>query len=131
MIKAEHRGDRLSVGKDGQDVRVLAKGVEYAAMGAVLAASLVETVARDPLFGAIALVGGSALAAWAGLTRVRRRLAVGAGEERAVVRKGQVVARTMMSCTLAVDHRVVDGAMGAQFLQTLRAYVEQPASMLV
>jgi pyruvate dehydrogenase E2 component (dihydrolipoamide acetyltransferase) len=58
-------------------------------------------------------------------------LAVGAGEERAVVRKGQVVARTMMTCTLAVDHRVVDGAMGAQFLQTLRAYVEQPAAMLV
>jgi pyruvate dehydrogenase E2 component (dihydrolipoamide acetyltransferase) len=58
-------------------------------------------------------------------------LAVGKGEERAVVRKGQVVVRNMMSCTLAVDHRVVDGAMGAQFLQTLRAYVEQPASMLV
>jgi len=58
-------------------------------------------------------------------------LAVGMGEERAVVRKGQVVVRNMMSCTLAVDHRVVDGAMGAQFLQTLRAYVEQPASMLV
>jgi pyruvate dehydrogenase E2 component (dihydrolipoamide acetyltransferase) len=58
-------------------------------------------------------------------------LAVGMGEERAVVRKGQMVARNMMSCTLAVDHRVVDGAMGAQFLQTLRAYVEQPASMLV
>ena len=57
-------------------------------------------------------------------------LAIGMGEERAVVRKGQVVARNMMSCTLAVDHRVVDGAMGAQFLQTLRAYVEQPASML-
>jgi pyruvate dehydrogenase E2 component (dihydrolipoamide acetyltransferase) len=58
-------------------------------------------------------------------------LAVGKGEERAVVRKGQVVVRNMMSCTLAVDHRVVDGAMGAQYLQTLRAYVEQPASMLV
>jgi pyruvate dehydrogenase E2 component (dihydrolipoamide acetyltransferase) len=58
-------------------------------------------------------------------------LAVGVGEERAVARKGQIVARNMMSCTLAVDHRVVDGAMGAQFLQTLRAYVEQPASMLV
>ena len=57
-------------------------------------------------------------------------LAVGAGEERAVVRKGQVVVRNMMNCTLAVDHRVVDGAMGAQFLQTLRAYVEQPAAML-
>ena len=58
-------------------------------------------------------------------------LAVGVGEERAVVRKGQMVVRNMMSCTLAVDHRVVDGAMGAQFLQTLRAYVEQPAAMLV
>jgi pyruvate dehydrogenase E2 component (dihydrolipoamide acetyltransferase) len=58
-------------------------------------------------------------------------LAVGAGEERAVVRKGVMVVRNMMSCTLAVDHRAVDGAMGAQFLQTLRAYVEQPAAMLV
>lgn len=57
-------------------------------------------------------------------------LAVGAGEERVVVRKGQMVVRNMMNCTLAVDHRVVDGAMGAQFLQTLRAYVEQPAAML-
>jgi pyruvate dehydrogenase E2 component (dihydrolipoamide acetyltransferase) len=46
-------------------------------------------------------------------------LAVGAGEERPVVRKGQVVVRNMMNCTLAVDHRVVDGAMGAQFMQTL------------
>ncbi|UYN97757.1 MAG: pyruvate dehydrogenase complex dihydrolipoamide acetyltransferase [Enhydrobacter sp.] len=58
-------------------------------------------------------------------------LAVGVGEPRPVVRDGQVVVRTMMSCTLAVDHRVVDGAMGAQFLQTLRTYVEQPAAMLV
>ena len=58
-------------------------------------------------------------------------LAVGVGEERVVARKGEMVIRTMMSCTLAVDHRVVDGAMGAQFLQTLRTYIEQPAAMLV
>jgi pyruvate dehydrogenase E2 component (dihydrolipoamide acetyltransferase) len=57
-------------------------------------------------------------------------LAVGAGEERVVARKGQMVIRNMMSVTLAVDHRVVDGAMGAQFMQTLKAYVEQPAAML-
>jgi pyruvate dehydrogenase E2 component (dihydrolipoamide acetyltransferase) len=57
-------------------------------------------------------------------------LAVGAAEERAVVRKGQIVVRNMINCTLAVDHRVVDGAMGAQYLQTLRAYIEQPAAML-
>ena len=58
-------------------------------------------------------------------------LAVGAGEERVVVRAGEMVVRNMMSCTLAVDHRVVDGALGAQYLQTLRSYIEQPASMLV
>ena len=58
-------------------------------------------------------------------------LAVGAGEERVVVRGGEMVVRNMMSCTLAVDHRVVDGALGAQYLQTLRSYIEQPASMLV
>jgi pyruvate dehydrogenase E2 component (dihydrolipoamide acetyltransferase) len=58
-------------------------------------------------------------------------LAVGVGEERVIARKGEMVIRNMMSCTLAVDHRVVDGAMGAQFLQTLRAYIEQPAAMLV
>jgi pyruvate dehydrogenase E2 component (dihydrolipoamide acetyltransferase) len=57
-------------------------------------------------------------------------LAVGAGEERVVIRKGEMVIRNIMSCTLAVDHRVVDGAMGAQFLQTLKAYIEQPAAML-
>ena len=57
-------------------------------------------------------------------------LAVGVGEERVVARKGQPVVRTMMNCTLAVDHRVVDGAMGAQFMQTLKAYIEQPAAML-
>jgi pyruvate dehydrogenase E2 component (dihydrolipoamide acetyltransferase) len=58
-------------------------------------------------------------------------LAVGAGEERVVARKGQMAIRNMMSCTLAVDHRVVDGAMGARYLQTLRTYIEQPAAMLV
>jgi pyruvate dehydrogenase E2 component (dihydrolipoamide acetyltransferase) len=58
-------------------------------------------------------------------------LAVGAGEERVVARKGQMVIRNMMNLTLAVDHRVVDGAMGAQFMQTLKAYIEQPAAMLV
>ncbi|MBV8938810.1 MAG: pyruvate dehydrogenase complex dihydrolipoamide acetyltransferase [Alphaproteobacteria bacterium] len=58
-------------------------------------------------------------------------LAVGAGEERAVVRGGQVTIRQMMDCTLSVDHRVVDGALGAQLLQALKGYVESPALLLV
>jgi len=58
-------------------------------------------------------------------------LAVGAGEERVVVRNGQMVIRNIMSCSLSVDHRVVDGALGATFMQTLRSYIEQPATMLL
>jgi pyruvate dehydrogenase E2 component (dihydrolipoamide acetyltransferase) len=58
-------------------------------------------------------------------------LAVGAGEERAVVRGGQMVIRNMMDVTLSVDHRVVDGAVGAQFLQAFKSYIEKPALLLL
>lgn len=58
-------------------------------------------------------------------------LAVGAGEQRAVVRDGTVVAATVMSCTLSVDHRVVDGAVGAEFLAAFKALIEKPMSLLV
>ena len=57
-------------------------------------------------------------------------LAVGAGSSRAIVRDGEVVVATVMSCTLSVDHRAVDGALGAEFLQQVRRYIEQPELML-
>ena len=53
-------------------------------------------------------------------------LAVGAGEERAVVKKGQVVAATIMSVTLSTDHRAVDGALGAELLRGLQAPHRKP-----
>ncbi|WP_428247392.1 pyruvate dehydrogenase complex dihydrolipoamide acetyltransferase [Ferrovibrio sp.] len=58
-------------------------------------------------------------------------LAVGAGEQRAVVKNGQLAVATVMSCTLSVDHRVVDGAVGAEFLQVFKSYVEDPLTMLL
>ncbi|MGN6470553.1 MAG: pyruvate dehydrogenase complex dihydrolipoamide acetyltransferase [Rhizobiaceae bacterium] len=58
-------------------------------------------------------------------------LAVGAGEERAVVRKGEVVVANVMSVTLSTDHRAVDGALGAELLQAFKKYIENPMSMLV
>ena len=58
-------------------------------------------------------------------------MSVGAGEDRAVVRDGQVVARTMMTVTLTCDHRVVDGAVGAQFLAAFKRFIENPAAMLL
>ena len=57
-------------------------------------------------------------------------LAVGATEERVVVRDGEFVAVPTMTMTLTCDHRAIDGAVGAQFLQTLKQLVEQPALAL-
>jgi pyruvate dehydrogenase E2 component (dihydrolipoamide acetyltransferase) len=57
-------------------------------------------------------------------------LSVGAIVEKPVVKNGQIVVGNTMKVTLACDHRTVDGATGAQFLQTLRAYLENPVTML-
>ncbi|MGA7264620.1 MAG: pyruvate dehydrogenase complex dihydrolipoamide acetyltransferase [Stellaceae bacterium] len=58
-------------------------------------------------------------------------LAVGAGEQRPVVKNGALAIATVMSCTLACDHRVVDGAVGAQFLAAFKKLVEDPLTMLL
>ncbi|WP_421801696.1 pyruvate dehydrogenase complex dihydrolipoamide acetyltransferase [Flagellimonas sp.] len=57
-------------------------------------------------------------------------LSVGAIVEKPVVKNGEIVPGSTMKITLACDHRTVDGATGAQFLQTLRAYLENPVTML-
>jgi len=58
-------------------------------------------------------------------------VAIGAAESRAVVINGQVVIRDRMKVTMSCDHRVVDGALGAEFLKTLRQYVEQPLRLMI
>ena len=58
-------------------------------------------------------------------------LAVGAIRSVPVVKNGQVVPGNVMKVTLSCDHRVVDGALGAAFLQTLKSYLENPVMMLV
>jgi len=58
-------------------------------------------------------------------------LAAGAGEERAIVRKGQIVAATVMSATLSCDHRAVDGALGAELIGAFKALIENPVMMVV
>jgi len=57
-------------------------------------------------------------------------LAVGAIQEKPIVKDGQVVPGNLMKLTLSCDHRVVDGATGAQFLQTLKAMLEEPVTIL-
>jgi pyruvate dehydrogenase E2 component (dihydrolipoamide acetyltransferase) len=58
-------------------------------------------------------------------------LAVGAGEERAIVKGGAVKIATVMSVTLSTDHRVVDGALGAELIGAFKKYIENPMGMLV
>ena len=58
-------------------------------------------------------------------------LAVGAGEPRPVVRDGAIVAATVMTCTLSVDHRVIDGAVAAEWLAAFKAIVQDPLSLML
>lgn len=58
-------------------------------------------------------------------------LAVGAGERRPIIEGDQVVPKTVMSVTLSCDHRVVDGALGAELLNAFKGYIEDPVTMLV
>lgn len=57
-------------------------------------------------------------------------LAVGAGEQRPVIKDGAVAAATVMTVTLSCDHRAVDGAVGAEFLQAFKRLIEDPLLML-
>ncbi|WP_283194662.1 pyruvate dehydrogenase complex dihydrolipoamide acetyltransferase [Rhizobium sp. AN80A] len=58
-------------------------------------------------------------------------LAVGAGEQRPVVKNGELAVATVMTVTLSTDHRCVDGALGAELLQAFKGYIENPMGMLV
>ncbi len=58
-------------------------------------------------------------------------LAVGTGDQRAVVRDGKVAIATQMTVTLSTDHRAVDGAVGAELLAAFKTYIENPTAMMV
>lgn len=58
-------------------------------------------------------------------------LAIGAGEQRPVVKDGALAVATVMSCTMSCDHRAVDGAVGAEFLKEFKGFIEDPITMLL
>ena len=58
-------------------------------------------------------------------------LAVAAGQQRPVVKDGGLSIATVMTCTLSVDHRIVDGALGAEWLAAFKAVVEDPLSLML
>ena len=58
-------------------------------------------------------------------------LAVGAGEQRPVVKNGELTVATVMSVTLSCDHRAIDGAVGAEYMAAVKMFLEQPSAMLL
>jgi pyruvate dehydrogenase E2 component (dihydrolipoamide acetyltransferase) len=58
-------------------------------------------------------------------------MSVGAGEQRPVVKDGQLAVATVMTVTLTCDHRVVDGAIGAKFLAAFKPLIEEPLTLIV
>ena len=58
-------------------------------------------------------------------------LAVAAGQQRPVVRNGELAVATVMSCTLSVDHRAVDGALGAEWIAAFKSVIEDPLSLML
>lgn len=98
--------------------------------------------ARDGKLAAEEFTGGSFTISNLGMFGVREFaavinppqgaiLAVGAGEQRPVVIDGTLSVATMMSVTLSCDHRAVDGAVGAEWLQAFKGFIENPVTMLL
>ncbi len=58
-------------------------------------------------------------------------LAIGAGEQRAVIKDGQVKAAMVMTVTMSLDHRAIDGSVGAEFLQVFKKLIESPMSLIL
>jgi len=58
-------------------------------------------------------------------------LAVGVGEQRPVVKNGALAIANMMTCTLSVDHRAVDGALGAEYMAAFKKIIEEPMKLML
>ena len=58
-------------------------------------------------------------------------LAVGVGDQRPIVKNGKLAVGSVMTATLSVDHRAVDGAVGAELLAAFKGYIEKPTGLLV
>ena len=116
--------DRLSVADIGASARALAEKARTRGLGIEDMSDSTFTISNLGMFGvdhftAIINPPNSAI------------LACGAALEQPVVRDGEVVPGVRMTATLSLDHRVIDGAMAARFLQTLKQLIEKPAMLLV
>ena len=119
-----------------------ATDAERAAARAEAAAQVESCAARAGMLDPSEYAGGSFTISNLGMFGIREFaavinppqsaiLAVGAGEQRPVVKNGELAVATVMTVTLSADHRIVDGALGAKWLQAFKRAIEQPVTMLL
>ncbi|MEC8805176.1 MAG: pyruvate dehydrogenase complex dihydrolipoamide acetyltransferase [Pseudomonadota bacterium] len=138
-----HADIAMAVAVDGGLVTPVIWAAEKKGLAEVASVSRdLATRARDGKLAPEEFTGGSFTISNLGMYGVREFaavinppqgaiLAVGAGEQRPVVKDGQLAVATVMTVTLSADHRVVDGAVGAEWLQAFKGYVEAPVTMLL
>jgi len=138
-----HADIAMAVAVDGGLVTPVIWAAEQKGLAEIAATSRdLATRARNGMLAPEEFAGGSFTISNLGMFGIREFaavinppqgaiLAVGAGEERPVVRNGQLTVATVMTVTLSADHRVVDGAVGAEWLQAFKGYIEAPVTMLL
>ena len=138
-----HADIAMAVAVDGGLVTPVISAAEKKGLAEIASVSRdLATRARDGKLAPEEFTGGSFTISNLGMYGVREFaavinppqgaiLAVGAGEQRPVVKDGQLAVATVMTVTLSADHRVVDGAVGAEWLQAFKGYVESPVTMLL
>ena len=133
----------VAVATDGGLITPIVRQADRAGLSSISAqVKALAARARDGLLQPAEYQGGSFTISNLGMFGVRAFsaiinppqsciLAVGAAERRPVVRDDACVPATVMSCTLSVDHRAVDGAVGARYLAAFKALIEQPLRLML
>jgi pyruvate dehydrogenase E2 component (dihydrolipoamide acetyltransferase) len=143
MLKHKHADVGVAVALDGGLITPIIRHAEEKTL-AIISSEMKELAARARArkLKPNEYEGGSAAVSNLGMYGVREFaavinppqssiLAVGAGEQRAVVKDGKLAVATVVTATLSADHRAVDGAVGAELLAAFKGYIENPALMLV
>ena len=137
-----HADIAMAVAIDGGLITPIVWAAEQKGLAALSQVTAdLATRARDGKLAANEYTGGSFTISNLGMFGVREFaavinpphggiLAVGAGEQRPIVIDGNLAVATVMSVTLSADHRAVDGAVGARWLQSFKEFVENPVTML-
>ncbi len=138
-----HADIAMAVAIDGGLITPIVWAAEQKGLAALSQVTAdLATRARDGKLAASEYTGGSFTISNLGMFGVREFaavinpphggiLAVGAGEQRPIVIDGKLAVATVMSVTLSADHRAVDGAVGAKWLQAFKGFIENPVTMLL